>query len=146
MLDLEEFYSDLRSVLGPRVLKRVGRKVLGDDCLGLAGQLAYFTLFSMFPFLLSLAALVGLVIDDPASLLRILAERMQSFLPKDAVRLLEDYINLTLRGAAPSVLLFGVLATFWSGWRRQTPSSKRSIGPMSCKRPDRGGCCGVSLS
>jgi membrane protein len=116
MLDLKEFYSDLRSILGPRALKRVGRKVLGDDCLGLAGQLAYFTLFSMFPFLLSLAALVGLVIDDPASLLRILAERMQSFLPKDAVRLLEDYIDLTLRGAAPSVLLFGVLATFWSGW------------------------------
>ncbi len=35
------FFSDLKSILGLRALKRVGRKVLEDDCLGLAGQLAY---------------------------------------------------------------------------------------------------------
>jgi uncharacterized BrkB/YihY/UPF0761 family membrane protein len=46
MLDLREFFLDLRSVLGSRVLRRVSRKVLEDDCPGLAGQLAYFTLFS----------------------------------------------------------------------------------------------------
>jgi membrane protein len=116
MLDLREFFSDLRSVLGPAVLRRVIRKVLDDDCPGLAGQLAYFTLFSLFPFLLSLVALAGLVIDDPATLLKTLTERMQGFLPADAVRLLEGYADLTLRNADPSVLVFGVLATFWSGW------------------------------
>jgi membrane protein len=116
MLDLREFFSDLRSVLGPRVLRRVGRKVLDDDCPGLAGQLAYFTLFSMFPFLLSLVALAGIVIDDPATLLKTLTERMQGFLPGDAVGLLEGYIDLTLRNADPSVLVFAILATFWSGW------------------------------
>src|ERR671917_1044116 len=116
MLDLREFSSDLRSVFGPGVLRRVGRKVLDDDCPGLAGQLAYFTLFSMFPFLLSLVALAGLVIDDPATLLKTLTERMQGFLPGDAVGLLEGYIDLTLSNADPSVLVFAVLATFWSGW------------------------------
>ena len=116
MLNLREFSSDLRSVLGPGVLRRVARKVLDDDCPGLAGQLAYFTLFSMFPFLLSLVALAGLVIDDPATLLKTLTERMQGFLPGDAVGLLEGYIDLTLRNADPSVLVFAVLATFWSGW------------------------------
>ena len=102
--------------MGPGVLRRVSRKVLDDDCPGLAGQLAYFTLFSMFPFLLSLVALAGLVIDDPATLLKTLTERMQGFLPGDAVGLLEGYIDLTLRNADPSVLVFAVLATFWSGW------------------------------
>jgi membrane protein len=116
MLDLREFFSDLRSILGPGVLRRVGRKVLDDDCPGLAGQLAYFTLFSLFPFLLSLVALAGLVIDDPATLLKTLTERMQGFLPGDAVGLLEGYIDLTLRNADPGVLVFAVLATFWSGW------------------------------
>ncbi len=116
MLDLREFFSDLRSVLGVGVLRRVYRKVLDDDCPGLAGQLAYFTLFSMFPFLLFLVALAGLVIDDPATLLKTLTERMQGFLPGDAVGLLEGYIDLTLRNADPSVLVFAVLATFWSGW------------------------------
>jgi 2-phosphoglycerate kinase len=37
MLDLREFLSDLRSVLGPDMLRRVLRKVLDDDCPGLAG-------------------------------------------------------------------------------------------------------------
>src|SRR5829696_1873644 len=90
MLGLEGFYSDLRSLLGPGALRRVSRKVLDAGCLGLAGQLAYFTLFSLFPFLLSLAALTGLVIDNPAALLRILTERMQGFLPNDAGRLLQQ--------------------------------------------------------
>jgi membrane protein len=116
MLDLREFFSDLRSVLGPGVLRRVYRKVLDDDCPGLAGQLAYFTLFSLFPFLLSLVALAGLVINDPATLLKTLTERMQGFLPGDAVGLLEGYADLTLRNADPSVLVFAVLATLWSGW------------------------------
>ncbi len=116
MLGLSEFFSDLRSALSLGALKRVVRRVLDDDCPGLAGQLAYFTLFSLFPFLLSLVALAGLAVDDPASLLKVLTERLQGLLPKDAVRLLDDYIDLTLRGAAPGVLLFGTLATFWSGW------------------------------
>ena len=89
MLDLREFFLDLRSVLGSRVLRRVSRKVLEDDCPGLAGRLAYFPLFSLFPFLLVLVALAGLVIDDPASLLKTLTERMQGFLPGDAVGLLD---------------------------------------------------------
>ena len=36
---VSEFFSDLKSVLGLSALKRVGRKVFDDDCLGLAGQL-----------------------------------------------------------------------------------------------------------
>ena len=102
--------------MGPGVLKQVGRKVLDHDCLGLAGQLAYFTLFSLFPFLLALVALAGLLIDDPASLLKTVTERMQGLLPGEAVRLLEGYIDLTLRNADASVLVFGILATFWSSW------------------------------
>ncbi len=98
------------------MLARVGRKVLDDDCPGLAGQLAYFTLFSLFPFLLFLVALTGLVIDDPESVLRTLTERMQGFLPEDALALLADYINRTLRGASSSVLFFGILVALWSGW------------------------------
>lgn len=116
MLGLSKFFSDVKSALGLEALKRVSRKVIDDDCLGLAGQLAYFTLFSLFPFLLSVVALAGIVIKDPASLLGALAERMQGFLPEDAVGLLEDYIDLTLRNASSSVLTFGILATFWSGW------------------------------
>ncbi len=110
------FFSDLKSLLGLRALKRVGRKVLNDDCFGLAGQLAYFFLLSLFPFLMFLVALAGVAIDDPESALRTWAESMRGFLPGDAVGLLVDYIDRTLRGATSGVLFFGILAVFWSGW------------------------------
>ncbi len=110
------FFSDLKSVLGLGALKRVGRKVLDDDCLGLAGQLAYFFLLSLFPFLMFLVALAGFAMDDPESILRTLAESLRGFLPSDAVGLLVNYIDRTLRGATSGVLFFGVLAVFWSGW------------------------------
>ena len=113
---MNEFILDLKSVLGLSALRRVGRSTLNDDCLGLAGQLAFFCLLSLFPFLMFLVALAGLVIDDPETVLRTLTERMQDVLPGDVAELLVDYIDRTLRSATPSVLFLGILAAFWSGW------------------------------
>jgi hypothetical protein len=56
--------------------------------LGLAGQLAFFSLLSLFPFLMFLVALAGLVINDPETVLRTLTERMQDVLPRDVAGLL----------------------------------------------------------
>ena len=113
---MSDFFADLRSITSLYALKRVGYKVLEDDCLGLGGQLAYFFLFSLFPFLMFLVALVGLVIGDPESLLRTLTESLRGFLPADTVGILVDYIDRTLEGANSTVLFFGILAAFWSGW------------------------------
>jgi membrane protein len=113
---VREFTSELKSVLGLSSLKQVGRRVLDDDCLGLAGQLAFFSLLSLFPFLMFLVALASLAISDPEWVLRTLTERMQGLLPGDVVVLLVDHIDRTLRSATSGVLFIGVLAAFWSGW------------------------------
>ena len=112
---MSKFLADLKIVLSLDALKRLGRKMLNDDCAGLAGQLAYFTLLSLFPLLMSLVAVAGLVMDDPESDLRTLTENMQGVLPQEGMGLLVDYIDRTLRSATSGVLLFGVLATLWSG-------------------------------
>ncbi len=77
--------------------------------------MAYFTLLSLFPLLMSLVAVAGLVMDDPESALRTLTESMQGVLPQEGMGLLVDYIDRTLRSATSGVLLFGILATLWSG-------------------------------
>jgi membrane protein len=112
---LREFLADLRSVLGLGALERVGRKAWEDDCLGLAAQLAYFALLSLFPFLMLLAALAGLVVDDPGRVLGTLAGRMGAFLPGDAVGILTDYAERTLRGRPTGALLFATLLLLGSG-------------------------------
>ena len=83
--------------------------------MGLAGQLAYFILLSLFPFLMFLVAVASIVVNDPESALRILTERTEGFLPQDAVKLLIDYVDRTLRSAVSGVLLFGILAALTSG-------------------------------
>lgn len=114
---MSEFFSDLRAIVGRRALKGVIRKVLEDDCPGLAGQLSYFILFSLFPFLMSVVALAGLVIDDPEAVVKTLTTRMAIFLPADVVGLLEDYIDRTLREATAIVVVVGILVALWSGSR-----------------------------
>ncbi|MCA1688549.1 MAG: YihY/virulence factor BrkB family protein, partial [Actinobacteria bacterium] len=112
---LREFLADLRSILGAGALGRTGRKAWEDDCPGLAAQLAYFILLFLFPFLMLLVAAAGLAVDDPESLLETLTERMGGLLPEDAVVLLVDYADRTLRSRTSGVLFFAVLLVLGSG-------------------------------
>jgi membrane protein len=112
---LREFLADLRSVLGVSTLRRVGGKALEDDCPGLAAQLAYFVLLFLFPFLMLLVAAAGLAVDDPASVIETLAERMGGVVPEDAAGLLVDYVDRTLRSRTSGVLFFAILLVLGSG-------------------------------
>ena len=112
---MKTFFSDLKDIVGPGALAQVLLKMRENDLLGLAGQLTYFFLLSFFPFLIFLVALAGIVLDDPESAVRSLISRSAGFLPQEAVELLVAYLDRTLRGAGPSVLLFGVVTTLWMG-------------------------------
>ncbi len=112
---VRDFLSDLKDVVGPGALAQVLLKMRENDLLGLAGQLTYFFLLSFFPFLISLVALVGSVLNDPESVVGGLISKSAGFLPRDAVELLMAYMDRTLRGASPGVLFFGVVTTLWMG-------------------------------
>jgi membrane protein len=112
---VKTFFSDLRDIVGPRVLAQVLLKIRENDLLGLAGQLTYFFLLSFFPFLIFLVALAGLVLNDPESAIRVLIGKSAGFLPREAVELLVGYLDRTLRGAGTGVLLIGIITTLWMG-------------------------------
>jgi membrane protein len=112
---MREFLADLRSVLGLDALRQAGRKALEDDCPGLAAQLAYFVLLFLFPFLMLLVAVAGLAVSHPEAILETLTERVGGFLPADAVGLLGEYVDRTLRSRTSGVLLFAVLLVLGSG-------------------------------
>ena len=112
---MKTFFSDLRDIVGPRVLAQVLLKIRENDLLGLAGQLTYFFLLSFFPFLIFLVALAGLVLNDPESAIRVLIGKSAGFLPREAVELLVGYLDRTLRGAGTGVLLIGIITTLWMG-------------------------------
>src|SRR5215217_6981620 len=112
---IREFFSDLKSVLGLRMLWEVVLGVRRNDLLGLAGQLAYFFLLFFFPFLIFLVSLTGLVIGDPEAGLKSLFGALTGLLPANAHTLVVDYVDRTLRTASTGVLALGILGALWLG-------------------------------
>jgi membrane protein len=110
-----DFYSDLKSILGLRMLWEVVLGVRRNDLLGLAGQLAYFFLLFFFPFLIFLVSLTGLVLGNPEAGLKSLFEALSGLVPANARTLVIDYVDSTLRTASTGVLLLGILGALWLG-------------------------------
>src|SRR5215216_6812916 len=110
-----EFYSDLKSILGPRMLWEVVLGIRRNDLLGIAGQLAYFFLLFFFPFLIFLVSLTGLVIGNPEAGLKNLFEVFTRLVPANAQTLVVDYVDRTLRTASTGALVLGILGALWLG-------------------------------
>jgi membrane protein len=99
----------------PTALMRVVRQLLAHDALALAGQLAYFSLLFLFPFLIFIVSLVGLVVDDPESILEAVVASTKGFLPQAAIEMLNNYLDHTLRSRSSFTFLVSCLLTLVMG-------------------------------
>ncbi len=94
------------------IVREVYQRLFEDDVFGRAAQLAYYWLFSLFPMLLFLTALLAYV-QKPA-LFDSLFEYLNKMLPRDAYSLLRmtfDQIVINPRGG---LLSFGIALTIWA--------------------------------
>ena len=93
----------------PTALMWVVRELLAHDALALAGQRAYFSLLFLFPFQIFIVSLVGLVVDDPESILEAVVASTKGFLPQAAIEMLNHYLDHTLRSTSS----FTFLVSYW---------------------------------
>lgn len=98
-----------------RVVIRYYKKVMEDDCFGIATQLAFAFIFSIFPFLLFLVALTAFLPLEKAVIE--MMEAVRPFLPKQAYQPLQQQLNYLLQNEQPSLLTFGLLVGLWSASR-----------------------------
>ena len=90
-------------------VKRFGE----DDMLTYAAAIAYQMFFSLFPFLISISALLG-ILQIPGFFERLIAEA-QTKLPGQAMGILEQVVGQIRETKSVGLLLFGVIATLWAG-------------------------------
>lgn len=91
---------------------RVFRGVLRDNCDGYAAQIAFFFLFALFPFLLSLTTLLAyLPVSD---LIRVLLKILGHFVPGDVLSLVEKNLRALAGVHQGGLLSFGVLLSLWT--------------------------------
>ncbi|HUF93135.1 MAG TPA: YhjD/YihY/BrkB family envelope integrity protein [Candidatus Limnocylindria bacterium] len=103
--------------LGGLSVKELARRVWSefweDEVTDRAAALAYYFVFALFPALLFLTSLLGLL-PIPGLMDRLL-EYMSRALPGDAASVLQKTLTEVITGAKTSLLSFGALAALWAG-------------------------------
>ena len=96
------------------IFRKTIREFSKDQCTDLAAALTYYTVLALFPALLALVSILGLV-GQAESTTSALLDFVRSFAPADAVKVLEGPINqLTSSNAAGLALFVGIAGALWS--------------------------------
>ena len=112
---MAQFLTDLKLILGLTALRRVVRRLLENNGLALAGQLAYLFILFLFPFLIFLLTLVGIVVNDPETILKDLARRMEGFWPQETIELIRAYLDRTAKSTSLATFISSILFTLGVG-------------------------------
>ncbi len=93
-------------------LIRLQREIGYDDCMGMAAQIAYYTMLGLFPFLIFV---LGLLSTFPLgeSLQPVLMEELGSQMPIEAAQYVTDITLNMLPNTNQGVLGLGLLASLW---------------------------------
>lgn len=100
--------------------RRLFKSVVKDDLLTRAAALSYYSIFALFPMLLSLLATVGLF-TQAMDLHGTLGRRIGQIMPPSALALVEKTIREISLHSSRWKLVLGLLLAMWSG-----------SGSMSC--------------
>ena len=98
-----------------------------------SAALAFYLLFMLFPFLIFISALLGLLRLDVAGILLALGE----ILPRGVVDLIEVYLTYVSRNPSPHLLVFGLVFSIYFPMRA-TNSLMRSVRTAYHLGPPRG--------
>jgi membrane protein len=111
---LRNFLRDLRILCSFAVLKKAVQEFQRDDVPGLAGQLAYYLILALFPFILVLVSLMG-TFSSPELAEEVLAYFRQ-VMPQQVYEIIGTYTGDIISGNNPAPGLFsaGLLITLWS--------------------------------
>jgi membrane protein len=92
--------------------KRTVAEVIGDNCLGLAAQLAYYFFLALFPALLFLVALISFIPIE--NLMDDIVNTLARVAPGEVLTIVQDQILKIAHDQAGGLLTFGMVGTIWS--------------------------------
>jgi membrane protein len=98
------------ALLNMRGLILLWKRIGEDDILGLAAQIAYFLLLSLFPLLIFLVTLIPYLPITQEQMLGVVAD----FAPGETMSFIETNLNEIISHQNGTLLSFGIIATVWS--------------------------------
>lgn len=95
-------------------VKRVYEKASAEDISTNAAQVAFYFIFALFPLLLFLLSVVGMVLGAAENIRQELFGYLQQVIPGSALKLIEDTLNEVTKGGSGGKITFGALIALWS--------------------------------
>ena len=101
--------------LGWRELaKRVWAEVQQDNVFGRAAELSYYFLLALFPFLIFLTSVIGLVLGSGTGTRHTFFQYLARIMPPSAFQLIDNTMYEVLESSGGGKLSFGILAALWA--------------------------------
>jgi membrane protein len=101
--------------LDPRKLaKPVWQEIQKDDVFGRAAQLSYYFLLSLFPLLIFLTSVLGVVIGAESGVRQNLFRYLSHVMPPSAFKLIESTLQEVAAASSGSKISIGILAALWA--------------------------------
>jgi membrane protein len=94
--------------------KRVLSEIQEDDVFGRSAQLAYYFLLALFPLLLFLMSVIGLLLGSGTGLRHSLFNYLSQVLPGGAFQLVDSTISEVSAASSGGKVTFGLLAALWA--------------------------------
>ncbi|PYV19947.1 MAG: ribonuclease BN [Acidobacteria bacterium] len=94
--------------------RRVCSETVKDDVFGSAAKLAYYNFLALFPLLLFLTTLLGLVAHEGSALRARLLAYLATVVPSTASSLVYQIVDEVGQGASGGKLSFGLMGALWA--------------------------------
>ncbi len=97
-----------------KVARRVWNEIQEDDVFGAAAKLAYFFLLALFPLLIFLTSIIGLILGSGTGVRHALFHYLSQVMPASAFDLIDKTMLEVSNSSGAGKLSFGLLATLWA--------------------------------
>ena len=94
--------------------KRVWAEIQKDEVFGRAAQLAYYFLLALFPLLLFLTSVIGVIMGSQTGLRESLFNYLGKVLPASASQLVSTTVFEVSNASGGGKIAFGILAALWA--------------------------------
>lgn len=96
------------------LVKSVWAEIQQDDVFGRAAQLSYYFLLALFPLLIFLTSLIGIMLGTGSDLRQNLFSYLAEVMPPSAFQLIEATMLEISKASTGGKLSFGLLAALWA--------------------------------
>ena len=104
----------LGGLTSKQLLLKTWNSVLADDVLGRAGQLAYFFFFAVFPLIVFVSSMIGVVAGPNSTFVNSLMDYVTRAMPPAAAQLVGETMKEALNASGGGKITFGLAVTLLS--------------------------------